>query len=169
MNPDGYGVTTKAECLLLLDMYPHFSTDKNLHFICRLLGLTSVHVKISPKYRSWETVHKRLACTIHGDTTKWGRCRANIPTSWQKLTQAQMYLTNSPLLCMSKCEPDGSEEWGLARSLIVCGSYRRGTLELIRAEEQPFNRKAPESLFHSPWYSNLILSSTRACPRMERH
>lgn len=95
--------------------------------------------------QSWnlETAHKRHACAIRRDTTKRGRHRANIPTSWQKLTQAQMYLTNSPLLCVSKCEPDGSEQWGLARCLIVCGGYRRGTLELIRVEEQAFCRKAP--------------------------
>lgn len=41
------------------------------------------------------------------------------------------------LLCVFKCEPDGSEQWGLA-SLIVCGGYTQGTLELIRAEERAF-------------------------------
>lgn len=47
------------------------------------------------------------------------------------------------LLCMFKCEPDGSEQWGLARCLIVCGGYRRGTLELIRVEAQAFCREVP--------------------------
>lgn len=53
-----------------------------------------------------------------------------------------MYLTNSLLLCMFKCEPDGSEQLGLARCLNVYGGYRRGTLELIRVEVQAFCRKA---------------------------
>lgn len=42
------------------------------------------------------------------------------------------------LLCVFKCEPDGGEQQGLARSLIVCGGYTQGTLELIRAEERAF-------------------------------
>lgn len=132
-----------AECLLLSDMYLHFSTVKNLHFNCRMSRLTSVHVNISPKLEAWRPRTKDMPARYRGTQTERGRRRANIPTSWQKLTQAQMYLTNSPLLCMSKCEPDGSEQWGLARCLIVCGGYRRGTLELIRVEEQAFCRKAP--------------------------
>lgn len=137
------GTHMMAQCLLSSgsDMYLHFSTE-NLHFICHMSRLTSVHVNIFSILKFGDA-HKRHACAIHWDTTEWGRRRANIPTSWQKLTQAQMYLTNSPLLCMSKCEPDGSEQWGLARCLIVCGGYRRGTLELIRVEAQAFCRKAP--------------------------
>lgn len=148
MNCDDLGVQwlqgdahMMAQCLLLSDKYLHFSSE-NLHFICHMSRLTSVHVNIFSILKSGD-MHKRHACAIHRDTSERGRRRANIPTSWQKLTQAQMYLTNSPLLCMSKCEPDGSEQWGLARCLIVCGGYRRGTLELIRAEEQAFWRKAP--------------------------
>lgn len=153
--------------LTLISIY--ISPPKNLHFVCHMPRLTSVHVNIFSILKSGD-MHKRHACAMHRDTQpKRGRRRANIPTSWQKLTQAQMYLTNSPLLCMFKCEPDGSEQWGLARCLIVCGGYRRGTLELIRVEAQAFCRKAPKSLCHSPWYSDLILSSTRSCPRMESH
>lgn len=121
----------------------YVSPPRNLHFICHMSRLTSVHVNIPSRSWSLETAHKRHACAMRRDTSERGRRRANIPRSWQKLTQAQMYLTNSPLLCMSKCEPDGSEQWGLARCLIVCGGCRRGTLELIRVEEQDFCRKAP--------------------------
>lgn len=127
--------------LLLSDEHLRLSTE-NLHFVRHMPRLTSVRVNIFSILKLGD-MHKRHACVIHRDTTGEGRRRANIPTSWQKLTQAQMYLTNSPLLCMSKCEPDGSEQWGLARCLIVCGGYRRGTLELIRVEEQAFCRKAP--------------------------
>lgn len=132
-----------AQCLLSSgsDMYLHFSTE-NLHFICHMPRLTSVHVNIFSVLKFGD-MHKRHGCEIHWDTSERGRHRANIPTSWQKLTQAQMYLTNSPLLCMFKCEPDGSEQWGLARCLIVCGGYRRGTLELIRLEALASCRKVP--------------------------
>lgn len=75
------------------------------------------------------------------------------------------------LLCVFKCEPDGGEQQGLARSLIVCGGYTQGTLELIRAEERAFltpekkKKKAKEIFCRSTRYSDLILSSTspRAC------
>lgn len=118
-----------------------YVTTENLHFICHMPRLTSIHVNIFSIFKFWD-MHKRHACAIHWDTSKRKRRGANIPTSWQKLTQAQMYLTNSLLLCMFKCEPDGSEQRGLARCLNVYGGYRRGTLELIRVEVQAFCRKA---------------------------
>lgn len=110
---------------------------------------------------SWnlDTCNKRHASAIRRDANRWGWSRANIPTSWQKLTQAQMYLTNSPpLLCMFKCEPDGSEQWSLARCLIVCGGYRRGTLELIRVGGAGSLQKGPQillSLTMIQWFNSF--------------
>ena len=120
--------------------------------------LTSVHVNIFPILKSGD-VHKRHACAMRRDTSETRkRRRANIPTSWQKLTQAQMYLTNSPLLCMFKCEPDGSEQWGLARCLIVCGGYRRMNTRADKSGGAGFLQKGPQiplSLTMIQWFNSF--------------
>lgn len=93
---------------------------------------------------------------------------ANIPTSWRRLTQAQMYLTNSPLLCMLKCEPDGGEQWGLATCLGVC-SLQTGNAGADKSGGACSLQKGPKSPCHSLRYSDLILSSSVSCPRIEGH
>lgn len=68
------------------------------------------------------------------------------------------------LLCAFKCEPDGGEQWGLASSLIVCGGYTQGTLELIRAEKRAFSpplhpkkppKRNPLSLSMIQWFNSF--------------
>lgn len=68
-----------SQCLLLSDKYLHFSAG-NLHFICHMPRLTSVHVNIFSMLKFGD-MHKRHACAIHWDRGERGRRRANIPTS----------------------------------------------------------------------------------------
>lgn len=138
--------------------------------------LTSVHVNIplplpEPGDGSQKTSLCDAAATASSSFSRRRR-RANTPRSWQKLTQAQMYLTNSRLpstqpppllLCMSKCEPDGSEQRRLGEvPHCVRRLQTRGTLELIRARgaERP---QIPPSLTVIQWFHSF--QHRRACPR----
>lgn len=92
----------------------------------------------------WDASKRGMRAGEWGQRGGGERTRSKYSYKLTKVDTGTDVFDKFPLLWMSKCKPDGGEQRGLARCLVVCAVYRRGALWLIRAEAKAYCRKAPQ-------------------------